>query len=309
MVKYVSRQERSDAMTVGDIIIPKVLPAYDDAVFKTLLTHPDAGPILRDVVSSVIMLPVEDVVVRNTELPIDDVGEKRERFDINCRTAAGELVAIEMQSEPMEGDSALRGHTNIKARSVYNLCDLHSSQPGRGVGYADLMRSYQVVFCNYSVFSDCPAFVSRYSLRDEDGRELFNSIEAVFIELSKLGPVIRKGADGMTALEMWSVFFANAHKPEYGSLIAELSDAKEEVNMANSLLMNISQDEVQQAHYRSRRIFERDMEHGFAVARKEGRAEGAAEVAANLLKRGMSAQEVIDVTGLTLEDIERLASA
>ncbi|MDR1015419.1 MAG: hypothetical protein LBL86_10660 [Coriobacteriales bacterium] len=109
----------------------------------------------------------------------------------------------------------------------------------------------------------------------------------------------------MTPLEAWSVFFANAHKPEYRSLMPELSDVKEEVNMANSLLMSISQDEAQQAHYRSRRIFERDMEHGFAVARKEGRA----EVAASLLKHGMPVQEVIDVTGLTLEDIKRLAPA
>ncbi|MDR1185723.1 MAG: Rpn family recombination-promoting nuclease/putative transposase [Coriobacteriales bacterium] len=291
-------------MITGDIIIPKILPAYDDAVFKTLLTHPDAGPVLRDVVSSVIMSPVEDVVVRNTEMPIDDTSEKRERLDINCRTVAGELVAIEMQAEPMEGDSALHGHTNIKSRSVYNLCDLHSTQPGRGVGYADLMRSYQVVFCNYTVFPSRPDFVSRYSLRDEDGEELSDSIGVVFIELSKLGQVVKKGVGNMTSLEAWSVFFANAHKPEYKSLITELSDVKEEVHMANSLLMSISQDEIQQAHYRSRRIFERDMEHGFAVARKEGRT----EVAANLLEHGMSIQEVIDITGLTLEDIERLTS-
>jgi hypothetical protein len=26
-----------------------ILPAYDDAVFKTLLTHPDAEAVLRDV--------------------------------------------------------------------------------------------------------------------------------------------------------------------------------------------------------------------------------------------------------------------
>jgi hypothetical protein len=44
-----------------------ILPAYDDVVFKTLLTHPDAEAVLRDVISSILMVPVEEVVVRNTE--------------------------------------------------------------------------------------------------------------------------------------------------------------------------------------------------------------------------------------------------
>jgi enhancing lycopene biosynthesis protein 2 len=83
---------------LGGMVIEEtnILPAYDDAVFKTLLTHSDATPVLRDVVSSILMAPVDEVVVRNTEMPVSDIGEKRERFDVNCRTAAGELIAIEM---------------------------------------------------------------------------------------------------------------------------------------------------------------------------------------------------------------------
>ncbi|MDR1184478.1 MAG: hypothetical protein LBK67_06745 [Coriobacteriales bacterium] len=79
----------------------------------------------------------------------------------------------------------------------------------------------------------------------------------------------------MLNLEAWSVFFATAHKPEFKELIDTLSGVKEEVGMANSLLLDISQDEIQQAHFRSHRIFERDMEHNYAVGVKEGRAEGS----------------------------------
>jgi hypothetical protein len=35
-----------------DFIVPELLPPSEDGVFKTLLTHPDAMPILRDVVES-----------------------------------------------------------------------------------------------------------------------------------------------------------------------------------------------------------------------------------------------------------------
>jgi hypothetical protein len=42
----------------------------DGGVFKTLLTHPDARPCLLDIIASNIGLPVNDVTVRNAELPI-----------------------------------------------------------------------------------------------------------------------------------------------------------------------------------------------------------------------------------------------
>jgi hypothetical protein len=152
---------------LGDVThdTTNILPAYDDAIFKTLLTHPDANAVLRDVISSILMTPVDEVIVRNTEMPLSDIGEKRERFDVNCRTSTGELIALEMQSVPMKGDSGLSGHTNIKARCAYNLCDLHATQSGKGVDYADLMRSYQVMFCNYTVFPERTGFVGRYSRR------------------------------------------------------------------------------------------------------------------------------------------------
>ncbi|MDR1578755.1 MAG: hypothetical protein LBS35_00225 [Synergistaceae bacterium] len=63
---------------------PEILPPSDDGVFKTLLTHPGARVCLKDVISSNINLPVREVTVRNTEFPISDVREKRERFDVNC---------------------------------------------------------------------------------------------------------------------------------------------------------------------------------------------------------------------------------
>jgi predicted transposase/invertase (TIGR01784 family) len=203
----------------------------------------------------------------------------------------------------MKGDSGPSGHTNIKARCAYNLCDLHSSQPGGGVDYVDLMRSYQVMFCNYTVFPERSSFVGRYSLRDSTGAELTDAICAVFIELSKLGSVLKKDARDMEPLEAWSVFFATAHKPEFKGLIDKLSGVKEEVGMANSLLLNISQDEIQQAHYRSRRIFERDMEHNYAVGVKEGRAEGLSKAAKGFKTRGIDPQTIAEVTGLSLDEV------
>ena len=43
-------------------------------MFKALLTHPDAKPVLRDLITRILRIPVADVEVRNTELPIMEHG-------------------------------------------------------------------------------------------------------------------------------------------------------------------------------------------------------------------------------------------
>ncbi|MDR1298767.1 MAG: hypothetical protein LBJ84_00760 [Oscillospiraceae bacterium] len=71
-----------------DIIVPDILPPYDDGVFKTILTHPDGEPVLRGVVSDVLNMNFVSVAVRNVEMPISDTRQKRQRYDVNCRAVA-----------------------------------------------------------------------------------------------------------------------------------------------------------------------------------------------------------------------------
>jgi len=75
----------------------EILPAFDDRVFKLLLTSPDSKPVLMDLVSVIIKRPVIDVVVRNSEIPAGDTEEKSERLDVNSRTDDGSQVDLEMQ--------------------------------------------------------------------------------------------------------------------------------------------------------------------------------------------------------------------
>lgn len=117
----------------NNIIVPEILPPSEDGVFKTLLTHPEAKPVLRDVVESYLRFPVVNVEVKNTELPISNINEKHERFDVNCTIDDGSQLDLEMQAEAMKGDSFPTNHQIIKSRSIYYLTDLHSSQDGRSV--------------------------------------------------------------------------------------------------------------------------------------------------------------------------------
>ncbi|MDR2770951.1 MAG: Rpn family recombination-promoting nuclease/putative transposase, partial [Clostridiales Family XIII bacterium] len=256
-------------MKQKEIFVPELLPPSEDGVFKTLLTHPDAKPVLRDVISSILRVSIAEIEVRNTELPISAIDKKRERFDVNCTTDDGRQLDVEMQANPMTGDTAATGHANLKKRAIYSLCDLHASQKGRGLAYGEMMQSYHITFCDFTVFPERKDFIGRFGFRDEEGVELSDAVGIVFVELSKLGGVVKKPVEEMTGAEMWSVFFKHADKPEFRDILSMMISAKEEIKMASDLLASISKDEIERAHYHSRKMYRMDMEHNFAVLRKE----------------------------------------
>jgi predicted transposase/invertase (TIGR01784 family) len=184
-----------------------ILPPSDDRIFKLLLTSPEGKPALIDLISATIRRPVVDVTVRNNELPLIDTDEKAERLDVNCKIDDGSQVDLEMQASHIQEDSDGK-HRNLKGKSIYYLCDLHSSQPSKGVRrYDRLAQTYQVTFCSYTVFPDLPDYANSFSMRHDTGNELLSdAIHVIYVELSKLGGIIRKSVDDMTDLEKWTLF-------------------------------------------------------------------------------------------------------
>lgn len=83
-------------------------------------------------------------------------------------------------------------------------------------------------------------------------------------------------------------------------------------------LSTISKDEIERAHFRSRRMYRMDIEHNLAVARDEGRNEGRDEgestgernkansIAKNLIDLAIPLEQIVQATGLTREEVERL---
>ena len=286
-----------------------ILPPSDDRVFKLILTSPEAKPVLIDLISSIIKRPVVDVVVRNNEIPPEDTQEKAERLDVNCYIDDNSQVDLEMQASRIEEDSDGQ-HRNLKGKSVYYLCDLHSSQPSKGVRrYDKLARTYQVTFCSYTVFHDREEYVNSFSMRhDEDNELLSDAICVVYVELSKLQEIMKKSVDDMTDLEKWAVFFRYANEPNHRKTVNEVIASKEVLQMAGNLLMSISQDERERAVFRSRRMYQTDQQSNIATAEDRGERRGRIAIAQRMLSAGEPIEKITLFTGLTQQEVETLTT-
>lgn len=251
-----------------------ILPPSDDRIFKLILTAPEAKPALIDLISATIGRPVVDAIVRNNELPPTDIDEKGERFDVNCRTDDDSQVDAEMEAHLQE--EAGNHHQNLKGKCIYYACDLHSSQPSKGLyRYDRLARTYQVTFCNYTVFPHKTHFFHSFSFRhDADSEQLSDALHIMFIELSKLKPLLAKPVDSMSGLEKWALFLRYASDPRRREIVNNIIASKEVFQVAGNLLMNVSQDERERAIFRSRRMYQTDLQSNLATAEDRGRNEG-----------------------------------
>jgi len=282
-----------------------ILPPSDDHIFKTLLTRNDAKPVLMSVVSAAIERPVVDVLVRNTALPVTDVMEKRQRFDVNCTIDGGDQVDVEMQCSRVEEDTS-DDHSGFINKSIYYLTDLHSSQESMGVDYHRLVRTYQVTFCAYTIFKQWPDFVSRFSLRRATGEQVSDQINMVVIEMNKLSARMKTPVEDISWLEAWSIFFNSADDPKKRDLINNIIQTKKEIKMASELLMEISQDERQRAIMRSRRMYETDQISNILTAERRGGRQKAFEIANAMKVAGMDVDTISKYTGLTVDEILQL---
>ena len=285
-----------------------ILPPSDDRVFKLILTSPDAKPVLIDLITSIIHRPVKDVIVRNNELPSGDADEKAERLDVNCRLDDGTQIDLEMQASRIQEDNDGQ-YRNLKGKSIYYLCDLHSSQSSKGVKrYDRLAKTYQITICSYTVFPKRTGYVNSFSLRhDEDNELLSDAIHVVYVELSKLSEIIKKSVDNMTDLEKWAVFLQYASEPTYRDTVNEVVASREVLQMAGSLLMNISQDEKERAVFRSRMMYQTDLQSDLATAEDRGKQIGInkrnIEIVQNALLMNMPIADISRLTGLSVDEI------
>ena len=287
-------------------LLPKdadILPPTDDRLFKALLISPEAKPVLMDLISAIIGRSVIDVVVLNNELPVSSTKEKNERLDVNCKIDDGSQVDLEMQASYIQELGS--EHENLKGKSIYYLCDLHASQDARSKRYDELVQTYQVTFCSYTVFPELPNYLNPFSMRhDATNVLLSDAIHVIYVELSKLGKVLKKPVDDMTDLEKWSVFLKYSNDRRYRKTVNSVIESKEALQMASNLLMNISQNERERAIFRSRKMYQTDEDSNRATLIAKGKEEKAFEIAREMLLDGEPVEKIIKYTRRTHEEVE-----
>ena len=281
-----------------------------DLVFKALFGREDSKDILRSFLNSVLDLDIksaDDITLTNTEMVPEIIDGKLSRLDVCAKvrnaTEHDDFIDVEIQ---------LCNEGNIINRSVYYVSRLFTSQLSEGDSYNRLGRAIGLSILDFSIFED-DKWSHRGRLKDvENNQEFTDCFELNFVEIPKLP---KSATD---TKELWLHFLNATTEKEMDMLVNQNA----EIAHAIGKLERISNDSSFQHQLMVREKTDRDYinametakERGILRGREEGMQQGMQQgvyqttlkVARGMLERGIDIATIMQVTGLTESEIEKL---
>lgn len=253
-----------------------------DTLFKMLFVqYPE---LLKKLVADLLGIPLEGIgqfVIRNPEMPPENLGDKFCRLDINM-TVNGQRVDLEVQV-CNEGD--------YPERVMYYWAREFSSSLLTGQGYSTLPRTIVISIIDFPLF-ECEEYHSFFQPLEVTRHTLLSDKMGFhFFELPKLPSDL----DEDDMLLLWlSLFKAETEE--------ELEKIKEMEVPVMSQAINAYYTITASSEFREKERLRAKARHDEAQALYNARK----EIAQKLLKRNRPVNEIVEDTGLTYEEIEAL---
>ncbi len=264
------------------------------AVIKMLFVrYPE---LLKELVAELLGISlgsIEKFLIRNPEMPLENLGDKFCRLDINM-TVNGQQVDLEVQVSN-EGD--------YPERVMYYWARGFSSALLSGQGYSELPRTIVISIIDFVQFA-CgeyhsffqPLEVTRHTL-------LSDKMGFHFFELPKLPDDISQE----NMLLLWlSLFKADTEEELEKIKGMEVPVMSQAINAYYTITDSSEFREKERLRAKARHDEAQALYHARREARREGKQEEKYEIAKKLLKRNRPVDEIVEDTGLTYEEVESL---
>jgi len=305
---------RRAKIPLPDLSEPLIRPTSD--VFTAVLwSAPKNEPLLRDFINAVQIDCRQPSILEATVLNPFNIKEFREDrqlvLDVHVQDEWSRRYNVEIQTAP---------HAGFGNRTVLHWSNLYSSQLRTGDDFTQLLPVQSFVITAFPIFPQLRNLHTIFELRARENAEVLLT-DHLQMHFLRLGDMLKRRLEGLVdlsvGLQHWMLFFA------FG---AETSEDKMSQMVENNPAVMAAYEEyrrftldasMQDLAFRRRRFLEDQRiytqfarEEGLALGKAEGKAEGQTEkmfeIAQNMKQRGYDAATIADLTGLSLEEIERL---
>lgn len=229
------------------------------------------------------------------ELLPDFYGGKLSRLDVKAKLNDGTIVNIEVQTN-------MSGYSDSRSLAYWSKLYLEQFKSGNEYKKADKTICIWILDGEVYNFRE---YHSQWFLSEKTNGKTsyFNEIEIHVIELKKFR---KENIMKPKNKEFW-LWFIDYTKRE----MVEMADSLEEIRKAKAEYEKMIEGNEALQHLLSREeLAEWDRNSMRAEAREEGleegRKEAKLETAKKLLEKGMDIEIIMEVTGLTKEEIEKL---
>lgn len=271
------------------------LKVTNDFVFKKLFGKQENKDLLKDLLIAIIEEPIKEIEIQKDSslektLEINKTGI----LDIKATLNNNTIVNIEMQ---------VKNQYNTVERSLFYWSSLYHNELCKGEDYITNKRTISINILNYNCFQEGPYHEVARIKRDYNNLILTKDLELHYIQIPKF---VEEKRQTQTKLDQWIQFIGDIN--EKG--VKEAMEKNKVIKKASEELEYLTGDEEirRLAELRDKAI--RDEKTNLRGAREEGRKEGEEiekiKIAKEMIKQNFSINDILLITKLTKEEIEKL---
>ena len=270
--------------------------------FLTMLKSEENKPILQDLLQCILGLSSDEITgleLMDKELTKEELSDKSGILDVKLKLANGTVIDIEIQAS---------WNASFVKRTLFYWAKMYTADFKAGESYDNLHKCITInIIADGFRLND--AVHSEYLLQEKRAHTLLTDVlEVHFLDLQAAKRVKAKedGESKQNQLIHWLRFIGAKNKEERAMLATKSPILK----MLNEQIDILSLSPVERKLYESRMKLKSDIatisEDQFKAGLQEGKLEGKLETARILKQLGDSTQKIVQVTGLSQEEVEAL---
>ena len=279
----------------------KYLNPFTDFGFKKIFGEEASKPLLIDFLNS--FLPNTDKIVdlifkNNEQLGQTDL-DRKAIYDIYCENERGGKFIVELQKAKQN---------YFKERTVYYSTFPIREQAEKGEWNYNLKAVYCIglldfTFDDYETEPEKSEVVHIIKLKNQHGKTFYDKLTFIYFEIPNFK---RTEYELKTRLDKWLFFIK--HLEDFQTIPAIFADEIFNQAFEKAELAKFGQTELT-SYENSLKIY-RDLkgviDTAFVEWKLEGKLEGKLETAKSAKQMGLAIEDIIKLTGLSKEEIEKL---
>jgi predicted transposase/invertase (TIGR01784 family) len=296
-------------------VSPKV-----DVAFKKLFGVEENKDLLISLINSIVSQEdqVSEVTILNPYNSKRFVRDKLSILDIKAKGVDNDkLFNIEIQ---------ISDEADYDKRALYYWAKLYTDQLKSAEDYSSLSKAIGIHILNFTSIVGTNDYHSIFKIIEEKSKlHFFQDLELHTIELNKFSKnqetLAELAGKVKTALDRWVAFLSRNELLQANNLPKELDDLniKKAINVIDEMSFTDEEREAYENHLKWLRIesntlkkqYDKGIEKGRVEGLKEGlekgRVEGIEQIAINMLRQKLDQSLISSVTGLSADEISRLA--
>ena len=271
----------------------ELIPGTFDPIFKSLMIN--NKKYLADIISGITGINktevLKNIVYKNSEYPVGNYEEKRKTSDLIVEIKKN-IINIEMNRFYYKGLTYRNESYLAKMRTVY-------SDEGN-----------KFIQINIDDFNKSEEIITKFEMLSKKTFETDGSMEKYRVNLALIEEKYYNGLE-LTKLEK-ELFMLRIKSKKILNEISMGDDLMEEVNkelnsLSDDKIIQMEYDYDEKLRYEATQVgLEQGLEQGIEQGIEQGSKQKSIEIAKKMLDKNMPIEDISDITGLSIEEIENL---